>query len=307
MSIMKTAHKLANSAIDSSRNIAGKLAKILPSKERAAAFGLAAAIALGGASKSDADIVFDAVAIDGSFGQPSVLDAGGLSHGLQPFEVTPALASANGIEYNGAFSANPVLLPGNILTGLDVRTWSTGFIYLSNATDALNGTPTARALFNPLEATAPNGQQFQDLIIETEGENGERHHTFDPVANLGFSQENNPYHQITETLDMNTTLIIQDNSTTTLGSFLADNEGQTLYGSSIINNATSGGSYNIAATPNLGQDGIIFNQQGGFEVEAGFAHSFEGITASVPEPSSIPTLATLAAAAMVTRRRREGT
>ena len=304
MSIMKTAHKLANSAIDSSRNIAGKLAKILPSKERAAAFGLAAAIALGGASKSDADIVFDAVAIDGSFGQPSVLDAGSLSHGLQPFEVTNALASADGIEYNGAFSADPVLLPGNILTGLDVRTWDRGFIYLSNATDALNGTPTARALFNPLESTAPNGQQFQDLIIETQGSNGETHYTFDPVANLGFSQENNPYHQITEVLDMNTTLIMQDNSTTTLGSFLADNVGQTLYSSSIINNATSGGSYDIAATPNLGLNGIIFNQQGGFEVEAGFAHSIEGITTSVPEPSSIPTLATLAAAAMVTRRRR---
>ena len=228
-------------------------------------------------SSVNAQLVFNKSDIDGSFGQPNVLDAGTLSHGLQPFEVTPALASANGIEYNGAFSADPVLLPGNILTGLDVRTWSTGFIYLSNATDALNGTPTARAIFNPLEATAPNGQQFQDLIIETQGANGETHHTFDPVANLGFSQENNPYHQITEVLDMNTTLIMQDNSTTTLGSFLANNVGQTLYGSSIITNATSEGSYDIAATPNLGRDGIIFNQQGGFEVEAGFAHSFEGI------------------------------
>ena len=225
-------------------------------------------------SSVNAQLVFNKSDIDGSFGQPNVLDAGTLSHGLQPFEVTPALASANGIEYNGAFSADPVLLPGNILTGLDVRTWSTGFIYLSNATDALNGTPTARAIFNPLESTAPNGQQFQDLIIETQGSNGEIHYTFDPVANLGFSQENNPYHQITEVLDMNTTLIMQDNSTTTLGSFLADNVGQTLYGSSIINNATSGGSYDIAATPNLGLNGIIFNQQGGFEVEAGFAHSF---------------------------------
>ena len=281
MSIMKTAANITDAAIKSGRALAGQLSNLVPSKETATAFALAIAITFVGVSKSHADIVFDVNAIDGSFAQPSGLDAGRLGYGMQPFEVTTSLASASSIEYNAAFSADPVPLPSSNLTGLDVNTWDTGIIYFSSATDALNGTPTARAIFNPLESTAPNGQQFQDLIIETQGSNGETHYTFDPVANLGLSLENNPYHQITEVLDMNTTIIMQDNSTTTLGNFLAANVGQTLYSSSVIQNATSGGAYEIAATPNLGLDGIIFSSQGGFEVEAGFAHSIEGI---IPEP-----------------------
>ena len=69
---------------------------------------LVAFIWLGLSSVTYAQLVFNKVDIDGSFGQPSLLDADSLSYGLQPFEVTAALASADGIRYDGAFSAGSV-------------------------------------------------------------------------------------------------------------------------------------------------------------------------------------------------------
>jgi len=71
---------------------------------------------------------------------------------------------------------------------------------------------------------------------------------------------------------MDTTITLQDNSTTTLGEFLTSNVGQTLYAGSIINNAAINGSYDIPITPNLGLNGVIYDLQVGQEVEAGFAH-----------------------------------
>ena len=229
-------------------------------------------------SSVNAQLVFDRSTIDGNPVQPSVLDAGNLSYGLQPVAVTNDLASANGIEYNVAFSADPVELPGGNQTGLDVRSWDSALFYVSTLEDALSGTPTARYEFNPLESTAPNGQQFQDLIIQTQGANGETHYTFDPVANLGLSQEGNPHHQITLNIDMDAILTFQDESTTTLGSFLNANIGETLLGGSVIQNATSEGSYDIPGGSSLGQDGVVFGASGGFEVEAGFAHRITPIS-----------------------------
>ena len=239
-------------------------------------FVLAAFISLCLSNSTYAQLVFNKVDVDGSFGQGSLLDAGSLSYGLQPFEVTPALASADGIRYDAAFSADPVLLPSDRF-GLDVRSWSSGLIYISTTTDALNGTPTARFEFNPLESTAADGQQFQDLIVQEEGSDGETHFTFSPVADLGTSQDSNRYHQITETFGLDTAVTLQDNTTTTLGQFLTANAGETLFGGSVIQNGNRDGAYEIAATPNLGLDGVIYGVQGGFEVEAGFAHRFTAI------------------------------
>jgi len=146
---------------------------------------LAVSISFALSNSVNAQLVFEKSAIDGSFGQPSILDANVFAYGLQPFAVTSALASAGGIEYSAAFSAEPVEFAGGNLTGLDVRTWVNGIFYLSNLADALNGTPTARMEFNPLESTAPNGQQFQELITMQQGPNGETHYTFTPVADLG--------------------------------------------------------------------------------------------------------------------------
>ena len=146
---IETTKNFANSVIESARDFAASLAKLLPSKATATAFTLAVAITLAGASKSHGQ-VFDFNTINGSIGQPSLLDSNTLAYGLQPFPVTTALTSADGIEYNAAFSTNAVPLPGGNQTGLDVRTWDAAFVYISNLTDALNGTPTASFEFNPL-------------------------------------------------------------------------------------------------------------------------------------------------------------
>ena len=191
--------------------------------------------------------------------------------------MTTALASADGIEYNAAFSAGAVQFAGSNETGLDVRTWIDGIMYISTLSDALNGTPTASFEFNPLLARAANGQLFQDLITTQQGVNGETHHTFVPVANLGTSIDGNDHHQITETFGMDTTLTLQDDTTTTLSEFLTANAGQTLYAGSIIHNSAIAGSYDIAATSNLGQDGVLFVPQGGFEIGVGFAHQLSAI------------------------------
>ena len=50
-----------------------------------------------------------------------------------------------------------------------------------------------------------------------------------------------------------------------------------MFGGSVIQNGNRDGAYEIAATPNLGLDGVIYGVQGGFEVEAGFAHRFTAI------------------------------
>ena len=147
---------------------------------------LAVCILLSLSGGVNAQLVFDRTAIDGSFGQSSVLEGNVIAYGLQPFPVTAGLASAAGIEYNAAFSARPILLFDDTF-GLDVRTWDAGFIFISNLEDALNGTPTASFEFSVLEATAPSGQQFQELIIQQAGPNGETHHTFTAVVDLGLS------------------------------------------------------------------------------------------------------------------------
>jgi len=228
-------------------------------------------------SSVNAQLVFDRSAIDGSIGQTSVLDGANVGYGLQPFTVTADLASADGLEYNGAFSTDTVEIPGGNQTGLDVTTWNTAIVYISNLADALNGTPTARMEFNPLFSNAPNGQQFQDLITTELGPNGETHYDFFAVADLGESNDGNEHHQITETFDMDTTLTLQDGGTTTLGSFLTDKVGQTLYAGSVINNAAVDGSYEIAASSNLGTDGVLFGAQVGRIVPVGFAHRISAI------------------------------
>ena len=229
-------------------------------------------------SSVSAQLVFNKSDIDESFGLISVTDSIGLSYGLQPFPVTADLASAVGIEYNAAFSADPITLPAdNNRAALDVRTWDLGIIFISNITDALNGTPTASFEFNPLEATAPNGQQFKDLIIQQEGPNGETHHTFTAVADLGESLNGYPHHQITETFNINTVVTLNDDTTTTLSQFLTENIGQTLYVGSAITNVASNGAYSIPATQNLGQDGVIFTVQVGTQVPVGLAHQISAI------------------------------
>ena len=225
----------------------------------------------------NAQLVFNKSDIDGSIGQPSILDSGTLFYGLQPFPVTVALASADGIRYDAAFSTSHVQIANSNLTGLDVRTWDTAFVYLSNLTDALNGTPTARLEFDLQLSKAANGQQFQNLITTQQGPNGETHHTFVAVADLGVSIDGNPHHQITQAFGPDTTLTLQDNSTTSLGQFLTANVGQTLYVGSVINNAGIDGFYEIATTPNSGLAGILKVPQGVFQIEFEFAHQLTAI------------------------------
>ena len=279
MSIMKTAAHITDAAIKSGRALAGQLSNWVPSKDTVIAFAVIISITLVGASNSHGQ-VFDVNAIDGSIGQPSILDAGTLLYGLQPFTVTSTLAAADGIEYNAVFSTSHVGIADSNLTGLDVRTWDTAFVYLSNLTDALNGTPTARLEFNLQLAEAANGQQFQDLITTQQGPNGETHHTFIAVAEFGESIDGNDHHQITENFGMDATVILQDNSTTTLDQFLTANIGQTLFAGSIIQNAAINGFYEIAANSNLGQGGVLFIPQGSFEIEVGFAGSAPKIVRS---------------------------
>ena len=234
---------------------------------------LAVSILLGLSNVANAQLVFNKSDIDGSFGQGSQIDANDVAYGFQPFVVTAALASADSIEYSGAFSADPVL-PAviNPTLQLDVRTWNDGFIFVSTAEDALNGTPTASFHFNPLTAFAPNGQQFQDLIIEELGPDGQTFHTFDPVLDLGTSTDGNPYHQISETLDMDAVFTMKDGNSMSLHDLLGIYSGETLYAGSVLSNGTVDGIYEIAGDPRLGSNGVIFRSGQGFEVEAGFAH-----------------------------------
>ena len=82
-------------------------------------------------SSVSAQLVFNKSDIDESFGLISVTDSIGLSYGLQPFPVTADLASAVGIEYNAAFSADPITLPAdNNRAALDVRTWDLSLIHI---------------------------------------------------------------------------------------------------------------------------------------------------------------------------------
>ena len=238
---------------------------------------------LGLSGTTNAQLVFDINDLDGSMTQPSILDATSLIYGMQKFTVTADLVNADAIEYHSAFTTNFVDASHGNQTFLDVRTWQTANIYLSTAADALNGTPTALAFFNPLESTAANGMQFQDLIMEETGPTGSIHHTFIPVTDLGTSSNNNPFHQLTTSFSMDTTLSMQDNSTTTLADFLSEHAGQTLYISSIIRNAATNGIYRVAGGANFGQDGIIYGPTGGFLLEdIGFAHIIEAVTVDEP-------------------------
>jgi len=222
--------------------------------------------------------VFDKSVIDGSFAQANFCDVGIISYGLQPFAVTSGLASADGIRYDGAFSARAVVLNDGRYSQ-NVRAWEFGRLYISTAEDALNGTPTAYAFFNPLLATAANGQQFQELITTQIAPDGETLYTFSPVADLGASSNGDPYHQITETFGMDTTVMLQDNSTTTLGEFLTANVGQDLYFGSLINSGASAGIYEISAvlTPNTNAILFVFGF-GGQELEAVFAHQISAVS-----------------------------
>lgn len=243
-------------------------------------FALAVMFSLAALNNSHAQ-VFDVNAIDGSFAQSSILEEGGISYGLQPFAVTTALASADGLIYHAAFSAAPVGFVNSNETGLDVRTWDTVLFFISTLADALNGTPTAIIVFNPLESQAANGQQLQEIITTQLGPNGETHHTFIPVTDLGLSSFNNPYHQLSETFSMDEVVSLNDGTETTLGQFLTGNIGQTFYVGSSLNNDATNGVFNIAATPNLGLDGVLFSITSGQEVEAGFAHQVAAIVAEV--------------------------
>ena len=228
---------------------------------------------LGLSNSIEAQLVFDKSDIDGSFGQPSILDADSISYGMQPFSITPELATATSLQYQGAFSTDAVAIPGtNNEFGLDVRTWGSGFVYISTSEDALNGTPTARFQFNPLTSYAPNGQTYSELITTELGPNGQTFHVFSPVADLGFSTGENPYHQITVPLIGTSEFTLNDSSAVTLTDLLANHLNETLYLSSVIANGTINGSYEVSATENLGSNGIIASTQGGFEVPAGFAH-----------------------------------
>ena len=153
MLIMKTANNIVNLAIESCCDFASRLSQLLHSKGRAFAFAFLIALAFAGASNTNAavpggdgsgstndvgspnDIVFSSSVINGSFGQNSVANAGFLFYGMQPFVVTPDLACAASSVYKGDLSTDAVEINSN-LTGLDVRTWQSGYIYSSNLTDA---------------------------------------------------------------------------------------------------------------------------------------------------------------------------
>ena len=228
-------------------------------------FGLSSGIA-------DAQLVFNKSDIDGSFGQGSVLDAGNITYGAQPFVVTAELANANSLQYAGAFSADPVTVSGDDqVPQIDVRTWDDGLIFISTAEDALAGTPTASLEFNPLMGFAPNGQTYGELFTTEVGSNGQTLHVFEVTADLGFSTDGNPYHQITVPLSGASQFALNDSSRVTLTDLLANHLNETLFISSVIANQSSGGGYDIAATNNLGTEGLLFAGIG-VETPAGFAH-----------------------------------
>ena len=238
-------------------------------------FGLSSGIA-------DAQLVFNKSDIDGSFGQGSVLDAGNITYGAQPFVVTAELANANSLQYAGAFSADPVTVSGDDqVPQIDVRTWDDGLIFISTAEDALAGTPTASLEFNPLMGFAPNGQTYGELFTTEVGSNGQTLHVFEVTADLGFSTDGNPYQQITVPLSGASQFTLNDSSRVTLTDLLANHLNETLFISSVIANQSSGGAYDIAATNNLGSDGILFSGLAGLEVPAGFAHQFLAVPVPV--------------------------
>ena len=244
---------------------------------------LAVSVVFGLSSGIDAQLVFDKNDIDGSFGQGSILDAGNISYGMQPFSVTSELATANSLQYSAAFSAEGVTPFGdNQVLRIDVRTWDDGFIFISTAEDALNGTPTAGFEFNPLNGFAPNGQTYSELVTTEIGPNGQTLHVFEVAADLGFSTHGNPYHQITVPLTNETVFCLARNGSApiTLGDLLANHLNETLYISSVISNATTDGLYEIAAAENFGTAGLLFSGEDGLEVPAGFAHLL--LAVSVP-------------------------
>ena len=224
------------------------------------------------------DIVFDIAALDGSAAQQSITDNTTLFYATQPFTVTSELVNGDAIEYNTLFNTEFAELFQGDDTGLDVRTWDSMILYMSTAADALNGTPTASFEFNLLEAQAVNGMQFQDLIVQETGPTGSTHYNFIPVADLGSSSINQPFHQLTQTFPMDTELTLQNNSTTTLASFLSQYEGQTLHLTSLLDGSAAGGFYSIAGDESLGSDSIIHFIDEGFNVDVGFAHSIEPVT-----------------------------
>ena len=204
-----------------------------------------------------------------------LLDAGNITYGAQPFVVTAELANANSLQYAGAFSADPVTITGDDqVPQIDVRTWDNGLIFISTAEDALAGTPTASLEFNPLMGFAPNGQTYSELFTTEVGSNGQTLHVFGVTADLGFSTDGNPYHQITVPLTDETVFSLAGNffDPITLGDLLANHLNETLYISSVVANQTTRGAYDIAATDNLGTEGLLFSGDIGLEVPAGFAH-----------------------------------
>ena len=234
---------------------------------------LAVSVVFGLSSGSDAQLVFDKNDIDGSFGQGSVLDADNISYGMQPFAVTSELVSANAIQYAGVFSADPVTISGdNQVPQIDVRTWDEGFIFISTAEDALNGTPTASFHFNPLNGFAPNGQTYSELFTTEIGSNGQTLHVFEVTVDLGISTDENPYHQITVPLSGTSEFTLNDSSSVTLENLLANHLNETLFISSVIANQATRGIYEIAATETFGTEGLLFSGDIGLEVPAGFAH-----------------------------------
>ena len=252
----------------------------------AAIFSIAL-VCFGSTSGANAQLVFDKSDVDGSFGQGSILNAGDITYGAQPFVVTAGLVSANAIQYAGAFTTDAAIgFDDDSVSELDVRTWNDGLIFISTAEDVFNGTPTAQFKFNPLMSYAPNGQTYSELVTTELGSNGQTLHTFSPVADLGFSTDGNPYHQITVPLSGTSQFTLNDSSTVLLRDLLANHLNETLFISSVISNAASDGVYEIAATDNLGTEGLLFRGVTAgipsvFEVSAGFAHLLLAVTVPV--------------------------
>ena len=250
-------------------------------KRMACTFVLAFVVVFGvgvNTSFAENDVVFDIAALDGSGTQPSILDSSSLFYATQPFTVTSELVNGDAIEYNTLFTTEFIELPHGAGTGLDVRTWDSMILYISTAAEAFNGTPTASFPFNLLEGQAVNGMQFQDLIVQETGPTGSTHYNFVPVADLGSSSNNQAFHQLTQTFPMDTEVTLQDNSTTTLASFLSQYEGQTLHLTSLLDGSAVAGFYSIAGDESLGSDSIIHFIDEGFNLDVGFAHSIEPVT-----------------------------
>ena len=307
MSIIEQANNIAKSAIESGLDLAGKLIKALPSKERATALGLAAALSLS-ASRADADIVtWDN--IDGAIPFSNVDSFAGTGVGASNF-VTQSVVIDNALQQAASYDLNFLFTVAEVQDGngnpfnADVTQWNNIGLQVHNSVAAAEaGQDPALVLTlgrildvgtyadgTPLQTTQVQGQ---DQIVTVIDSNGSDYGTPADVSNA--SNPVTPYiNAVIPVAGQNAVDLNQYLNLTNLGDEVAITIFQEDFGLT--------GSFNVRVNDPLGDNSIVASGLSRTRLnELGSSQRLVANTNPIPEPSPFVLLG-VAGLAAATRR-----